>query len=142
MQLAVVVGAVVVGSLVVYAWFEAGWLRTRVVEVSIGGLPQALDGLRLAHLSDFHLGAPLSRGNLASERAAEWVRSRQPDLVCVTGDLVSHPRGERRLRRILGASRTRASSSATTTSRSRGIRSLVPLSCGSWNAPASCGTRQ
>ena len=65
------------------------------------GLPAALDGLRIGHLSDFHLGAPLSRGNRASERAVDWVAERRPDLVCVTGDLVSHPRGERRLRELL-----------------------------------------
>jgi predicted MPP superfamily phosphohydrolase len=80
---------------------EAGWLRTRVVEVTVVGLAEALDGLRIGHLSDFHLGAPLSRGNGASERAAAWVADRCPDLVCVTGDLVSHPRGEARLRAVL-----------------------------------------
>lgn len=84
-----------------YAWFEAGWLRTRVLEVPVAGLPEALDGLRIAHLSDFHLGAPLSRGILASQRAVEWAASREPDLVCITGDLVSHPRGEPRLRDLL-----------------------------------------
>jgi uncharacterized protein len=84
-----------------YAWFEAGWLRTRVVEVPIAGLPEALDGPRVAHLSDFHFGAPLSRGVRASHRAAAWVAGRAPELVCVTGDLVSHPRGEPGLRDIL-----------------------------------------
>jgi predicted MPP superfamily phosphohydrolase len=84
-----------------YGWIEAGWLRTRVLDVPVRGLPLALDGLRIGHLSDFHLGAPLSRGNRASERAAAWVAGRRPDLVCVTGDLVSHPRGEPRLRALL-----------------------------------------
>jgi predicted MPP superfamily phosphohydrolase len=88
-------------ALVVYGWVEAGWLRERVLEVSLDGLPEALDGVRIGHLSDFHLGAPLSRGNRASERAARWVGERRPDLVCITGDLVSHPRGEPRLRALL-----------------------------------------
>lgn len=84
----------------VYGWFEAGWLRTRVLEVPVVGLPAALDGLRIAHLSDFHLGPP-SRGSVAVELAVEWVRGRKPDLVAVTGDLLSHPRARARLDELL-----------------------------------------
>ena len=87
--------------MLVYAWVEAGWLRTRTLEVPLAGLPEALDGVRVAHLSDFHLGAPLSRGRVASMRAADWVAARDADIVCITGDLVSHPRGEPLLRRML-----------------------------------------
>lgn len=86
---------------VLYGWFEAGWLRYRVLEVEIDGLPAELDGLRVAHLSDFHLGVP-SRGRIATERAVAWVAERKPDLVCLTGDLVSHPRGVPLLVRLLG----------------------------------------
>ena len=92
---------VLVAAVLAYAAFEAGWLRKRVLEVPIDGLPPVLDGLRVAHLSDFHLGAPLSRGNRASAQAVDWVAARRPDLVCVTGDLVSQPRGEPRLRELL-----------------------------------------
>ena len=52
-------------ALLGYGWFEAGWLRTRVLDARIEGLPEALDGLRVAHLSDLHFGAPLSRGRLS-----------------------------------------------------------------------------
>jgi len=84
------------------AWgaFEAGWVRLRTLECPVAGLPDELRGLRIAHLSDFHLGVP-SRGEHAVERAADWVASRRPDLTCVTGDLLSRPRGERRLRRVV-----------------------------------------
>ena len=88
-------------GVLVYGWLEAGWLRTRVLDVPVRGLAPSLDGVRIAHLSDFHLGAPLSRGARASARAADWVASRRPDLVCITGDLVSHPRGEAQLRSLL-----------------------------------------
>src|SRR5439155_581880 len=53
----------------------------------------------VAALSDFHLGVP-SRGVRAVERAVEWTAGRRPDLVCVTGDLLTHPRGEPRLRSL------------------------------------------
>ena len=79
-----------------YGWFEAGWLRMRVLEVQVAALPERLDGLRIAHLSDFHLGPP-SRGAVAVRRAADWVRERRPDLTVVTGDLLSHPRGRAQL---------------------------------------------
>ena len=106
----VVVGAVAALAMT-YGWFEAGWLRTRVLEVPVAGLPQQLDGLRIAHLSDFHLGPP-SRGALAVRRAADWVRERKPDLTVVTGDLLSHPRGRARLgntgRAIISTPRERA----------------------------------
>ncbi len=62
--------------------------------------PPELDGLRIAHLSDFHLGVP-SRGAHAVERAVDWAAERKPDLVVITGDLLTHPRGEPRLRELV-----------------------------------------
>ena len=88
-----------------WGWFEAGWLRRRVLEVEVERLPAELDGLRIAHLSDFHLGVA-GRGRNAVEDAVEWVASRRPDIVCVTGDLVSRrsgmPLAERLLARLGG----------------------------------------
>ena len=37
----------------------------------------------------------------AVERAVDWVAERRPDLVCVTGDLLSRPRAERQLLALL-----------------------------------------
>lgn len=68
----------------------------------VDGLPAELDGLRIAHLSDFHLGVP-SRGVRAVRRAVEWTASREPDLVAITGDLLTRPRGEPLLRELVRA---------------------------------------
>jgi predicted MPP superfamily phosphohydrolase len=76
-------------------------VRLRELELELDGLPAALDGLRIAHLSDFHLGPP-SRGTRAVERAFEWAAERRPDLVAITGDLLTHPRAEHELRRLVG----------------------------------------
>ena len=83
-----------------WGWFEAGWVRLRTLDVALRDLPPELDGLRVAHLSDFHLGTP-SRGARAVERAVDWVEERRPDLVVITGDLLTHPRGEPRLRELV-----------------------------------------
>ena len=72
----------------------------RTLEVPLPRLPRELEGLRIAHLSDFHFGLP-SRGEVAAERAVDWVARRNPDLVAITGDLVSRPRGEPLLREQL-----------------------------------------
>ena len=84
------------------AWghFEAGWLRERTLPCPLRGVPGELEGVRIAHLSDFHLGVP-SRGVRAVERAVEWVEERRPDLVCISGDLLSRPAGEARLRALV-----------------------------------------
>jgi predicted MPP superfamily phosphohydrolase len=80
--------------------FEASWVRLRILELEVPRLPAGLDGLRIVHLSDFHLGVP-SPGARAVERGVEWAAQRRPDLVCITGDLLTHPRGEPRLRALV-----------------------------------------
>jgi predicted MPP superfamily phosphohydrolase len=64
-------------------------------------VPPELEGLRIAHLSDLHLGVP-SRGRRAVQDAFDWVLERKPDLVCITGDLVSRRSGMPELERLLG----------------------------------------
>jgi predicted MPP superfamily phosphohydrolase len=75
-------------------------VRFETLPVRLRRLPAELEGLRIAHLSDFHLGMP-SRGTRSVERAADWVEARQPDLTLISGDLLSRPRGEARLRRLV-----------------------------------------
>ncbi|HSC92496.1 MAG TPA: metallophosphoesterase [Gaiellaceae bacterium] len=83
-----------------WGWFEAGWVRLRERRLGVPGLPAELDGLRIAHVSDFHLGVP-SRGTHAVRRAVAWVEQRQPELTCLTGDLLTRPGGEPLLRELV-----------------------------------------
>jgi predicted MPP superfamily phosphohydrolase len=75
-------------------------VRLRELEIELPGLPPELEGLRIVHLSDFHFGVP-SPGVGAAWQAAVWAREQRPDLVAITGDLLTHPRGESMLRRLV-----------------------------------------
>jgi predicted MPP superfamily phosphohydrolase len=88
------------GAAMGWGLFEAGWPRLRELELDVPGLPAELDGLRIVHLSDFHLGVP-SRGVHAVEQGVAWAAERKPDVVAITGDLLTHPRGESRLRSLV-----------------------------------------
>ena len=75
-------------------------MRLRVLEMPVPNLPPELDGLRIAHLSDFHLGVP-SRGLRAVRRAVDWTAraSRISSASPVT--CVSRASGQAELDRLL-----------------------------------------
>lgn len=58
----------------------------REIETSSPHWPEAFDGLRIAHVSDFHLGelVPLKR----ALRVVRQIAAREPDFVACTGDVV------------------------------------------------------
>jgi uncharacterized protein len=72
----------------------------RRLELEVPGLPPELVGMRIVHLSDFHLGVP-SRGRRAVQLGVAWAAARDADLVVLTGDLVSRPAGEPLLRELV-----------------------------------------
>jgi predicted MPP superfamily phosphohydrolase len=89
------------GGLAAWGLYEAQWVERRLVELPLPGLPPELDGLRIGHLSDPHLGS-MSLNGRAFRRAVDYVREAQPDLVAVTGDLLARSRGEPALLEGLG----------------------------------------
>jgi predicted MPP superfamily phosphohydrolase len=60
--------------------------RIRSLELGIAGLPPNLDGLRIAHLSDIHVGRYTRRGTLP--KIVEATNRLKADLVLYTGDLI------------------------------------------------------
>lgn len=56
------------------------------VDVPIANLPAALEGFRIAQISDIHVGPTIKRRYL--ERIVERVNTLNADLVAITGDLV------------------------------------------------------
>jgi uncharacterized protein len=62
--------------------------RLERLTLRFAGLPPELDGLRIGHLSDLHLGQPFSAAN--ARWAAAAMAAERPDLLALTGDFVSY----------------------------------------------------
>jgi len=69
--------------------FASGRLRYTIerVDVPIANLPPELDGLRIAQLSDIHIGNYMPPAEIA--RAVDMANDLHPDIAFVTGDFVS-----------------------------------------------------
>jgi predicted MPP superfamily phosphohydrolase len=105
-------GALVAAGAGAAAWglFESQWVECRTLDIEVAGLPVALDGFTVLHVSDLHAGTP-SLNMRAFRKAVDFGVEAGPDLVALTGDIVSHPRASRavvaelqRLRPPLGIS--------------------------------------
>lgn len=96
------VAALGVGAGATLGWslWESQWIEFRRIDLPVPGLPTELDGFRIVHLSDFHLGM-ISLNGATTLRAAEWAVEQNPDLIVITGDLVSRRRGKPTLERVL-----------------------------------------
>lgn len=61
-------------------------LSVEEIDLPVAGLPEAMDGYRIAHLSDLHLTGHVHPdfSAYAAQRATSW----QPDLMALTGDII------------------------------------------------------
>ena len=66
--------------------------RVEQREIVLPSWPSALDGLRVVHLSDIHVGGSMDRSRLL--QVAELTNGCRPDLVLHTGDFLTHRSGE------------------------------------------------
>lgn len=66
---------------------ELNSFRVRYIETGLAGLPKDLDGLRIAHVTDTHVGE-LTRGAKLRE-IAERTNLLKADLILLTGDLIN-----------------------------------------------------
>jgi predicted MPP superfamily phosphohydrolase len=74
-----------VGTLAV-ALPSLGNFRTRSIRLAVPGLPEGLDGLVIAHLSDLHYGKFTTPGDV--DRMVDAVNGLDADLIIFTGDLI------------------------------------------------------
>jgi predicted MPP superfamily phosphohydrolase len=61
-------------------------------QIEVPGWPRELDGFRVVHLSDIHVGGGMDRDRLL--RMAELTQAARPDLVAHTGDFLTHRSGD------------------------------------------------
>lgn len=80
--LVVIASVVTVG----YGLVEAARPRVVDVDVALPRLPAGFDGVRIAVISDLHVGP--TRGAAFTRRVVDQVNSTRPDLIVITGDLL------------------------------------------------------
>lgn len=66
--------------------------RVEEREITLPHWPRALDGLRVAHLSDIHVGGTMNRRRLLT--VAELTNGARPEMVLHTGDFLTHRSGD------------------------------------------------
>jgi predicted MPP superfamily phosphohydrolase len=71
--------------------YTVGQLKVRVrhLHLPLRRWPTALHGLRIVQISDLHIGQNLERAQL--ERFVARVNESEPDIVCITGDIIDSP---------------------------------------------------
>jgi predicted MPP superfamily phosphohydrolase len=75
-----------------YTWrVEPHWLQIVECSLPIANLPPALEGARLAQLSDLHIGSQVDDSYLLNTFAR--VRELTPEIVVYTGDFTTEGRG-------------------------------------------------
>ena len=72
-----------------YLLYESQWLRTVERELRLADLPPDLDGFTVVQLSDLHVGSRPSFNLRTFRKAVDETRRIAPDLIVITGDLVT-----------------------------------------------------
>jgi predicted MPP superfamily phosphohydrolase len=89
-RITVLAGAAGLVAIGLWGYVGSRRLVVKHVELSPRAMPRALDGLRIAQLSDLHVGPQTSRSQL--RKIADATRAAQPHIIAYTGDQVDdHP---------------------------------------------------
>ncbi len=72
---------------VIWVFWSNTALEVNTITLQQTGLPNGFDGFRIAHISDFHGSANMTDDVLNA------LRNGNPDIICITGDLIDSRRG-------------------------------------------------
>lgn len=78
--------AVVAVVIVCYGWYEANTVQMERIVIRSPKIPVAVGTIRVAQISDLHLG--LTVGEAKLRRIVDAVRKLDPDVLVVTGDII------------------------------------------------------
>ncbi len=83
---------IIIGSIALICLVAGVLMRNNIVvrhiTVESDNLPEGFDGVRIAHITDLHLGT-LSPKKKQMKRIVKTLQSENPDILCFTGDLVN-----------------------------------------------------
>jgi predicted MPP superfamily phosphohydrolase len=85
---AVAIPPITLGATTAISFRQLGGYRVRSFGLTLPTLPPRLDGLTIAHLSDFHAGQFMTRSMMS--QIVDRVNDMRPDLVLITGDLIDY----------------------------------------------------
>jgi uncharacterized protein len=85
-QVALVIPAFMAASILLYGFFEAVSIRTERVVIQSPKIPEHIDKITIAQISDVHLGLIVRHRRL--KRILREVERAKPDIMVSTGDLV------------------------------------------------------
>lgn len=87
-SLVLMVGAIAIAVISYSFHIEPNWIEVVELEETLPRLSPELDGFKIALISDLHVGRLMGRDRLL--KIVEQVNQQTPDLVAITGDLVTH----------------------------------------------------
>jgi predicted MPP superfamily phosphohydrolase len=65
---------------------EPNWFKVETVKLELKRLPNVFSGLRVAQISDIHMGGWMNSGRL--QLVTDWLIAQKPDVVLITGDFL------------------------------------------------------
>jgi len=116
--------AALVSAWILYALFEAQWLRLKRRRLVLPGLPEEFSGLTLLHVSDLHAGAP-GPGSRAIGKLVRAARRADADFVLFTGDMTDKKKDLRPVLPVLAEIGSRYGKFAVLGNHDHGLRKTV-----------------
>ena len=76
-----------IGGIVYSAFIEPGLHRVETVHLTLRRLPKSFSGIRIAQISDIHMGGWMDKERL--QRVVDLLLEQKPELILITGDFLT-----------------------------------------------------